>query len=203
MNRQSLSAHFATFFLLSIAVVSTAIAQTETTSQPDVSYEAVLQLVSSTSGDPRGTELPQSLSGLSRRLKDDFGASSFRLSNTLIGRVANNGTVEYKSVSALADQTSAQPTFLDWSLVGLKRAETGDQLLHAQSFRFGARVPITTARIKAADGGSSDVTNYEHIGLTVNRLSVPLNKPTLVGTLTLPGSASTLFLVLTVRPSAY
>jgi len=45
------------------------------------------------------------------------------------------------------------------------------------------------------------VLNYEAVGLNMNRVSLPENKPTLIGTLSLPKTTGTMFLVLTVRPT--
>jgi hypothetical protein len=65
----------------------------------------------------------------------------------------------------------------------------------AQPFRFGARVPIRVAE----PGKPGAAINYESIGLTINRVSFRENVPTLLGTISLPRTAGTLFIVLTVR----
>jgi hypothetical protein len=44
---------------------------------------------------------------------------------------------------------------------------------------------------------------YESVGLDLNRITLPENAPTLVGTLTLPNTAGTLFLVITARTVEY
>ena len=40
----------------------------------------------------------------------------------------------------------------------------------AQSFRFGARVPVVTGSIKDETGKSVSTVNYEGIGLTLNKV---------------------------------
>jgi hypothetical protein len=47
------------------------------------------------------------------------------------------------------------------------------------------------------------MTNYESIGLDLNRVTLAENTPTVIGTLTLPNTAGTLFLVMTAKPVEY
>jgi hypothetical protein len=51
------------------------------------------------------------------------------------------------------------------------------------------------------NGKASDVVNYESVGLVVNRLAIPENRPTMIGTISLPKTSGTVFLVLTVKPA--
>lgn len=199
------------FSLLSLALISffgasTLRAQTDAKPQAEPSYEAMLQVVVGVNDAAARSDIPQNLNAISRQLRDNFSFSSYRLANTFIGRVAITGTLEYKSVSDIFGQPSESdaPTFLDWSLGNLRSAPDarGQNVLYAQPFRFGARVPIRVGRTKGSDGQSSDLINYEAVGLTMNRLSVPESKPTLIGTLSLPKTTGTLFLILTVRPTA-
>jgi hypothetical protein len=71
--------------------------------------------------------------------------------------------------------------------------------IQIQSFRFGARVPIRTGSAKDSSGTTQPIFNYETLGLTLDRLSVPENSPTLIGTLSLPKTTGTAFLVMTVK----
>jgi hypothetical protein len=68
----------------------------------------------------------------------------------------------------------------------------------ARGFRFGARVPIQTASIKDG-GGVNPIVGYEPIGLTMSMIGLPFDTPTLVGTISLPKTTGTIFLVATVR----
>ena len=69
-----------------------------------------------------------------------------------------------------------------------------------QTFRFGARVPIVIAKIAGDDAKGVPVTNYESVGLTLNRVSLTENSPTLIGTIALPRTTGTVFLVMNIRP---
>lgn len=192
--------------LIALAGSATLPAQTDAKMQAEPSYEAVLQLIVGVNDAAARSDIPQNLNAISKQLRDNFSFSSYRLANTFIGRIALTGTFEYKSVSDIFGQPSESdaPAFLDWTLGSLRSAPnaSGQNVLHAQPFRFGARVPIRVGRTKGSDGQSSDLINYEAVGLTMNRLSVPESKPTLIGTLSLPKTTGTLFLILTVRPTA-
>lgn len=178
------------------------LAQADAKSARESSYEAMLYVVLGSDEAAQGAEIPKSLSPVTKQLRDNFAFGNYRLLNTYVGRIANNGSLEYKSVSSLPgpERELDSPSFLEWQLNGLRSADTqaGGDLLLMQMFRFGARVPI---KITATEGGKTNqAINYESVGLNVNRLSVTQNSPTLIGTITLPRTAGTVFLVLAVRP---
>ena len=167
------------------------------------SFEAVLQVIVGSNDTAEGIALPASLRGVSGALKTNYGFSNYRLYNTLIGRIGNNGTLEYKSVSSsvgnLAD--SDTPTFFEWTLGNLNAAaNVKGQAAYQATFRFGARVPVKVSTLKDDSGKTFSSVNYEPVGLTVNRLSLTEGTPTLIGSLSLPKTTGTLFLVLTVHP---
>ena len=169
------------------------------------SYEVVLQLVVGSNEGGEGTALPANLRGMSGQLKSNFGFSNYRLDNTFVGRIAANGTFEYKSVSnSFGSGVDAEtPSFLEWTLGRLISStdDKGQAAVMAQPFRFGAKVPVKVSTL--VDGGTKTVSNtsYESIGLTVNQVSLAQNTPTLIGSLSLPKTAGTIFLVLTVKPA--
>ena len=168
------------------------------------SYEArLLVIIGQSEGGAKG-ELPQDLNAISRHLRQDFAFQNYRIANTFIGRISGDGSLEYKSVSDVFGQPIEQdaPIFLEWSLGRLQNLadSRGQSVLYAQPFRFGARVPVRVAGPRGGDGRAAEVLNYESVGLNMNRVSLPEGKPTLIGTLSLPKTAGTMFLVLTVRP---
>ncbi|MBL8124730.1 MAG: hypothetical protein KIT61_04680 [Pyrinomonadaceae bacterium] len=177
-------------------------AQGESKSARETSYEAMLYVVLGSDEAAQGAELPKSLLPVTKQIRDNFVFGNYRLLNTYVGRVANNGSLEYKSVSSLPgpERELDSPSFLEWQLNGLRSSDSavGNDLLLMQMFRFGARVPI---KITATENGKTNqAINYESVGLNVSRLSVASNSPTLIGTITLPRTAGTVFLVLAVRP---
>src|SRR4051812_35682159 len=80
-------------------------------------YDAVLNILIGSNSNTPGAEIPKSLSTVQRQLRDNFAFSNYKLTNTLLSRVATAGTVEYKSVSDLLgkDAGDLPPTFIDWS----------------------------------------------------------------------------------------
>ena len=194
MNQSRRYFSFLVLPLLFLLAFSTASAQPESGTQAEPTYELSLQVVIGSNEPGSGTNLPQSLSGISRQLKGNFSFSNYRLATTFLGRISNNGNLEYKSVSNILGQESESDaqTFLDWSIVSLRSMTRGFQ---ARSFRFGARVPVQTATL-----GDKFVTNYENVGLNMTTLGLPANTPTLLGTVSLPKTSGTIFLVATIRP---
>ena len=198
MNSQKRIFTLLTFSLLFLTTAFSISAQPQPAGP---SYEATLHVLAASSPGSPGTELPQSLSAVSRQLRGDFGASSLRLINTYFGRMSNQGTLEQKGLSNAytPEPQPGSPSFLDWNLVGLSPSQggTGQDVYQFHSFRFGARVPV---RVGVSQDEKSPVPiNYESIGLSLTRLSVRDGVPTLLGTLTQPKTDATLFLVLTVK----
>ena len=192
-------------FVLCCAASTVSFAQTETRgAQSEPSYEVVLQVLVGSNETGQKTAAPANLSAVTKKINNNFAFSNYRLSNTYISRAGNTGSIEYKSYSNDFGQIPERdtPVFLDWSFVGLKNAPgTGKQnAVHIQSFRFGARVPVKTGSFKDEAGKISSVVNYENIGLTLQKISVPENTATLIGTLPTTKIGETIFLVLTVKP---
>lgn len=202
MNKSRHFFSLTAFSLLFLAAV-TGFSQTETKPQAEPNYEVALQVIIGSNEAIQGAAVPDNLASIARQLRSSFSFSNYRLANTFLGRIANTGQFEYKSVSNLFGQESEAEshTFLDWSLNGFRvLPNSGSQnAFQMQNFRFGARVPIKTASFKDESGKLSSVINYESIGLTMVRVGLPENTPTLMGTLSLPRTNGTAFLVVTIK----
>jgi hypothetical protein len=183
--------------LLTVVLLINASAQPEP-AQLDPSYEISLYVVVGSNDSGARSDLPASMSAVAKQLKSNFSFTSYRVGNTFIGRVANSGNIEYKSVSNIVGQDLEQDsqTFLEWSLNNFRVLPNGFQ---ARNFRFGARVPVRTGSTKDDAGKMLPIINYEAIGLNIGLLGLPANKPTLVGTIGMPKMAGTIFLVATIK----
>lgn len=178
--------------------------QSPPNASPEQSYEAMLYVILGSDDSSQRGELPKSISSVSKQLREDFSFGSYRVMNTYLGRVANNGSLEYKSVSSLqgVERDVDSPSFLDWQLTGLKAGKdnAGRNVVQMQVFRFGARVPIRFTNVAGDTGKAMSNVNYESVGLTLNRINFTENAPTLIGTISLPKTTGTVFLVLAIRP---
>src|SRR5687767_5260930 len=199
MNQSKRYFSFLVLPLLALLLVPEASAQPDTQLEP--SYEVALHVVIGSNDAGARNDLPANLSSISKYLKGNFSFSNYRLANTFLGRISNTGNVEYKSVSnILGQETDAESqTFLEWSMGNFRSVSNGFQ---ARSFRFGARVPVRTSTFKDGAGAGTSVVNYEAIGLTMSVIGLPANTPTLIGTISLPKTTGTIFLVATIRPAA-
>jgi hypothetical protein len=199
MNQSKRSFSFLVFPLLFLLCVSAVVAQPDG-GQLEPSYEIALHVIIGSNEPGARADVPPGLSNVSKYLKSNFSFSHYRLANTFLGRISNTGNVEYKSVSNILGQENdaESQTFLEWSMVNFRSAPNGFQ---ARSFRFGARVPVRTGTFKDGTGMNS-VVNYEAIGLTMTVIGLPANTPTLIGTISLPKTTGTIFLVATVRAAA-
>jgi hypothetical protein len=201
MHRSKL---FFSILLLTIFVLISSSVNAQGDPRPaEPSYDVLLQIV--IGGDDKANmPLPQNLAGIAKQLKANYPYSEYKLLNTYVGRIAINGNLENKSISNVFGQTQQgdTPSFWEWSLMGLRSSPsaTGRSDLALNVFRFGARIPVRTGTAKDGSGNTQPIFNYENIGLNSGRLTVTENTPTLIGSLALPNTTGTAFLVLTLRP---
>ena len=197
-------------FLVAAAFISlfywplAAAAQAAPAASPsDQTYEISLQVLVGSGNAVTGADVPQNLTGVVRELRTRFPFENYRLMNTYFARLGSSGTFEYKSVTNMTGEPSDvdSPSFLEWTIGQLRATDGGGQrdLLQAQPFRFGARVPVRLSTVKDEAGKPIGNIAYESIGLNMNRLIFHQNTPTLIGSLALPKTSGTLFLVLTAR----
>jgi len=167
--------------------------------QLEPSYQVSLQFVMGTNEGGK-SELPANLAEIAKDLRNDFGFSNYRVAGTLFGRVGNNGNYEYKSVSNIFGQesTAGTPTFLEWTIAGMHSVPSDKgRAFEGSAFRFGARVPVM---LPHDDGGKTSMAvSYENVGITAMHFGLADNTPTLIGTISLPGTPGTIFLVMTAR----
>jgi hypothetical protein len=197
MNQPNLIFRIVFFILAAAAAGNLAYAQTDDKFRPEPNCRITLQLLIG-SGEPGSrNELPADLVDISNQLRKKFAFSSFRVANTFMGRVGNDGSFEYKSTANLFGQETETDaaTFLEWSVGDLHIAPDGFQ---ARAFRFGARVPVKTGVSRDEAGKISSAIGYESIGLNFARIGVPDHVPTLLGTLNLPRVNRMLFVVITI-----
>ncbi|MEQ1606925.1 MAG: hypothetical protein ABL999_18835 [Pyrinomonadaceae bacterium] len=167
----------------------------------DSNYEVTVQVLmgSDDASAPKGS-LPGNLSAISQQIKSKVGYSNFRLVGTIIGRIANQGGFEYKSFSDLFGQDPKFRSFLELTVAGLKADLAGKEpSLDIQMLKFGAKVPVVVGFRRDEAGKDQPSVSYEQIGLTLSRLGISENVPTLVGTLDVPNGPEMIFLIVTVK----
>jgi hypothetical protein len=205
MNKPKITFLIFTLLLVGLFGSTFSFAQTDTKppGQAEASYEVVLQiLIASNASTPDSKAIPQTLANVVRKLKANYSFSDYRLASTYLERVTNS--VEHKSMFSEfgQNQSTTSPIFSEWILSGLKSLPNakGQSIVQFQQFRFGARVPVVTAT-REDNGRMFPVINYEGIGLTLNRLGLMENEPTIIGSLSSSKANELMFLVLTVKPT--
>ena len=175
--------------------------------QAEPNYEIVLQILSASNNpnDRAAEAVPQSLSSVVKKLKAMYSFSDYRLHSTYFQRVANTGSLDFKGVLSGANQDASAPVFSEFSFRQLFTSPDagGQNSISILSFRFGQRVPIKSASfaLPAGAGKQGDVINYEQIGLSMARIGLPLNTPTIIGNLSATKPDELSFLILTVKPA--
>lgn len=205
MNRSKFIFQIAFSLLFCLLLFTAANAQPSAKPQGDPSYDIFLQVIVGSNEAGERAELPGNLSNISRQLKANFAFSNYRLATTFIGRIGNEGNFEYKSVGNIfGEETDGESqTFLEYSLNNFRAMQEprSDAAFQIGNFRFGARVPVKMGSPGKDENGKAlpAMVAYEQIGIAASRLAVPENTPTLMGTLVLPKTRGTVFLVLTAK----
>ena len=191
----------ATLFLVGLMICPTfSFAQTENKpKQSEPSYEVVLQILIASNNQIAKTNIPQSLSNVIKKLKANYSFSDYRLATTFLERVSES--VEHKGIFSdfVQNQSVTAPVFSEWTLNGLESLPNskGQNTIQFQNFRFGARIPIVTTKIE--NGTSFPVINYEQIGLSMRKLNLSPDTPTVIGSLSTSKADELMFLVLSVK----
>lgn len=166
-------------------------AQASKTVEP--SFDVVLQTVVASNGAESKADVSPSLAAVVRKLKTEFAFSNYRLNSTYIQRISNRGNAESKSVSYDSEPNKNLAVFSEWSISGVESLldERGQEMIQIRNFRFGQRVPVTSA-------GSA--VNYEAVGLNTI-FSLMKNTPTIVGSVATSKPDELMFVILTVKPA--
>ena len=202
MNKPKTVFSIAAFFFVCLCGLTNSFAQNPI-KQAEPSYEVVLQvLIASDTATDKSAAVPQALSNVVKKLKTNYSFSNYRVASTYFQRVANTGDMQFKGVSNEPNQDIYAPVFSEWSfgqLINMPDSK-GQNSISIQNFRFGQRVPVKTANFNGESGKSNSVLNYEAVGLTMQKLSLPLNTPTTIGNLSASKPDEMMFLVLTIKP---
>jgi hypothetical protein len=192
MHKPKIILSVAALLFICLTAFTDSFAQTQS-KQFEPSYEVFLQIITASNTAGNKTPVPQSLSGVVKKLRNNYSFSGFQLDSTYLQRTS--GSIEFKSVSNALNQNQDNfaPIFSDWALLGLRSLPDaqGKKSIQFQSFRFGQRVPVKT---------SAGVVNYERVGITLQSFGVSENVPTVLGSLSTAKPDELMFLVLTVKP---
>lgn len=200
MNKPNL---FLCAVILSFVCVSSVFAQNEIERTAEPNREVVLQVLVASNNPAGKTNLPPALAGITKKLNSLYSFSNYNLAATYFGRIANTGNFEYRGMlnNIRPGQNEGTPVFSELTLSGLRilPGANNQPTAQFQNFRYGMRVPVIAATFKTEGGQTNSAVNYENIGLSLQRFGVEENTPTVIGTMFLPQTNETVFLVLTVN----
>lgn len=205
MTKSKIAISIAAIFAVCLLSLPNIFAQTPPVkSQANANYEVILQTVIGSNNADNKTDVSQTLSGVIKKLKANYSYSNFRLSSTFLQRIADGGTIDFKTF--LAGENSANkllntPSFLVWTLSRLESLPNakGQNSIQFQSFRFGQQVPVETQTSKDENGKTNSVFDYEIVGLTLQKFSLIENAQTVIGSIPTSKPDELLFLILTVK----
>lgn len=208
MTKSKIAFSIIAFFSVCLLSLTNGFTQTSPTGkQIEPSYEVILQTLVASNNANNKSDIPQMLVGAVKKLKANYSYSNYRLGETFYQRVANTGALELRSVSneIIPDQEKSYSIFSEWTLNNLQNLPDakGQNSIQFQSFRFGQRIPIITSSVKDADGKINSVVNYEQVGLTIQKLSLAENVPTVIASLSTWKPNELMFLVLTIKSAEY
>ncbi len=188
---------------ISLFCISVSFAQPEDSqvAKAEPNFDVIMQTIIASNNSSDKSELPQTLSGVVKKLKSIYPLSNYNLTSTYLQRVANTGNLELKSVSSQTYQDISSPVFSEWTLgqfLTLPNTQ-GTNSIQLRGFRFNQKVPIKNFAGNDAEGKPTFSTVYESIGMTMQKISLSENVPTVIGSLTTSRPNEIMFLILTVK----
>lgn len=195
MKRTIFTIGAALFFL----ALNTAAVVAQSKVQNNGSYSLVSHVFIGTSESARA-EIRPSLEKALLVANTDFNYKGFRHQQSFLQAIGNGGNIGFqglmKGIGSL--ETSGNPVFTEWSMGGFRVAEDDPNAASLQSFRFNARVPVKYAGIENEQNRSTFV-KYEALKIGLSRVSLTAGKPIVVGTLPVPNTDETIFIVLELK----
>ncbi|HEX8180903.1 MAG TPA: hypothetical protein VF525_15260 [Pyrinomonadaceae bacterium] len=187
---------------------SAAVATTKDVQQEQINHEVQLYLLVASDASGERSNIPQSLDGAVRQLKDTLPFANYRLASTFMDRVRDGGTLEVSGVGGFPLVTtpanSSTPTFFTFGLSGvtLVRGANDQPFIQVGRFRFGLKVPIQTGTTRSEGSNAGyPVIQYQDTGITTE-LSVREGVPTIIGTLAANQPNESYVLVLALKRTA-
>lgn len=180
---------------------SNSFAQTEKVRQAEPNYEVILQMLIASKDSTKKNEIPANLSETVNKFKKNFSYSTYRTIFTNFQRIENKGNIVYRSLLNEISPNDGQSVFQDWRLENFEKQTggNGENLVSFQRFSFQARIPVTYVSFNESKS-SIPITNYENIGVTLQRFNLSENTPTLIATLSTPPNDEMIFFIVTVNP---
>lgn len=183
-------------------------AQTEDVKREQVNHEVQLYLLVASDAPGERSNVPQSLDGAIRQLKETLPFANYRLAWTFVDRVRDGGTLEVSGVGGFplmqTPANSNTPTFFTFGLSGvtLVRGANDQPFVQVGRFRFGLKVPTQTGLTRAEGSNAAyPVIQYQDTGISTE-LSAREGVPTVVGTLAASQPNESYVLVLTLKRAA-
>jgi hypothetical protein len=173
--------------------------------EDETNLDTQLYLLVATNQDVDDTKLPTALDSVIRQLRASLPFKNYRLAATLINRVKNDGRLNLKWIGgplmpAAAATASITPSFNEFRVnnVKLTTDASGRAMVRMEGFGFGARIPIQTATMVAANAPAGPIINYEPTGLNTD-ISMQEGEPVIVGTLNVGPSGDAIILVMSAK----
>ena len=185
---------------------STRVASQATSRDVDANLDTQLYLLVGTNQDVDDARMPAALEPVIKQLRTSFPFKNYRLAATLINRVKNDGHLSLNWIGGplMASPSPATagitPTFNTFRIGNVKLVtdSAGRPMVRMANFSFGARIPIQTATLVAANAPAGPVINYENTGLLTD-ISMGEGEPVMVGTLNVGPSGDAIILVMSAR----
>ena len=205
MTEPKIAFSIAAFFAVCLLSLTNLFAQTPPVKfQASANYEVVLQTLIGSNNASNKSDAAQTLSDVVKKLKANYSYSNYRLNSTFLQRIADGGTIDFKTFSAGEDSANKVPNAPSFSVWTLSRLESlpnakGQNSIQFQGFRFGQQVPVEIQTSKDENGKTNSSFNYEMVGLTLQKFSLIENAPTVIGSISTSKPDELLFLILTVK----
>ena len=185
---------------------STRVAAQAPSRDVDANLNTQLYLLVGTSQPVDDARMPAALDSVMKELRTSFPFKNYRLVATLINRVKHDSHLSLNWIGGPLIGSPSQatagitPTFNTFRIANVKLVtdSAGRPVVRMVGFNFGARIPVQTATLVAANAPAGPVINYENTGLLTD-ISMGEGEPVIVGTLNVGPSGDAIILVMSAQ----
>jgi hypothetical protein len=178
--------------------------QTAEIGRTSTSFDAQLYIVIAAETGQTPSDVPQSLSGVVKQLRETLLLQNYRLGGTFINRISSDGNLQLRGVASpglVGPNIGESPVTYDFALSGIRREQSGEDgaVIRISNFRFKLKLPVVMGTTRPDPNGPPvPLIGYEYSEVAT-AISLREGVPTVVGTMTTGRPHEEVVLVLLLR----
>ncbi len=147
--------------------------------------------------DRGSTKISREISKTISDLKKNYDFSSYSVFSENLQMIGRNGNINYQEIG-FDSKDSSNPVFASWSLLRLRELKDSQEkdMVEFNSFQFNLSLPFKFSNVRDRKTGlTGSFVEYRPLRLSLQNMRVPLNEPTVFGSLPIKSKDEALFFI--------